>query len=90
MYEEDQLHVTAWADQSLWIPESSQHDFLVKIVVKVLMKTLLAWWFNYDWIAPVCGGMYNKKDFAFMLQHKWCLDKVLVSNDHIKRKFLLF
>jgi len=26
----------------------SQHDFLVKIVVKVLMKTLLAWWFNYD------------------------------------------
>jgi hypothetical protein len=28
--------------------QSGQHDFLVKIVVKVLMKTLLAWWFNYD------------------------------------------
>jgi hypothetical protein len=28
--------------------QSGQHDLLVKIVVKVLMKTLLAWWFNYD------------------------------------------
>lgn len=28
--------------------QSGQHDFLVKIVVKVLMKTLVAWWFNYD------------------------------------------
>jgi hypothetical protein len=59
--------------------QSGQHDFLVKIVVKVLMKTLLAWWFNYDWIAPVSSGIYNKKDSAFMLQHKRCLDKVMTT-----------